>query len=173
MSDPRSATLADRAERFGGAAETFLLSVILTSMVVLAAGQIALRNFAGAGIGWADEALRIMVLWVTMLGSVAASRDQRHVRIDALSRYLPDSVGRWAAVFSDAFAAAVCVVLAWCSYQLVADSFTVDDRVLNGELPAWTVQLILPVGFALIAYRYVVSCFRPRPRRDASTDDGH
>jgi TRAP-type C4-dicarboxylate transport system permease small subunit len=25
-----------------------------------------------------------------------------------------------------------------------------------GEWPAWVLQLILPIGFALIAYRYVV-----------------
>jgi TRAP-type C4-dicarboxylate transport system permease small subunit len=161
--------LADRAEWLGRMAETVLLTLLLTAMVLLAAGQIVLRNVGGTGFSWADEALRILVLWVTMVGSVAASRDQRHVRIDALSRYLPAALGRWTATLIDLFAAAVCAVLAWCSYEFVTDSFAAGDRVLGGQLPAWTVQLILPVGFGLIAYRFAVSCLRA-PVRPSQMD---
>ena len=57
------------------------------------------------------------------------------------------------------------VVLAWYSYKFVADSFAAGDRILGGEFPAWSVQLILPVGFALIGYRYAVACLRPRHPR--------
>lgn len=155
--------LAVRADRFGRALETALLVGVLGAMILIAAAQIALRNFWNSGFDWADEALRIMVLWVTMLGAVAASREGRQVRIDALSRYLPSAAIRWTHVLVDAFAAIVCFVLAWHSYQFVADSFAAGDRVLAGEFPAWGVQLILPVGFALIGYRYTVACLRPGP----------
>jgi TRAP-type C4-dicarboxylate transport system permease small subunit len=131
-------------------------------MILLAAGQIVLRNVWGTGFGWADEALRIMVLWVTMLGAVAASREQRHVSIDALSRYLPRWVVRWTGVVTDAFAAVVCAALAWYSYGFVAESSAANERVLGGDVPAWAVQMILPVGFALISYRYTVACLRRR-----------
>ncbi len=156
---------ANRADRWGRAAETGLLVALLSAMILLAAGQIALRNIGGAGFGWADEALRIMVLWITMIGSVAASRDQRHVRIDALSRYLPARLGRWATVLIDAFAAGVCFVLAWYSYRFAADALAANDRVLGGELPAWTVQSILPAGFAFIGYRFAVACVSSKPAR--------
>jgi TRAP-type C4-dicarboxylate transport system permease small subunit len=168
--DARS--LADKAERLGRATETALLTLLLGGMVLLAATQIALRNFWGTGFGWADETLRILVLWVTIVGSVAATRDQRHVRIDALSRYLPAAARRWSGVAMDAFAAIVCGVLAWSSYGLVTDALVADDRVLGGELPAWTVQLILPVGFALMGYRYAVGCLRSHSPTSAGFE-GH
>jgi len=163
--------LADRAERFGRATETVLLTVLLGAMVVLAAVQIALRNVWGIGLVWADEALRILVLWVTMIGSVAATRDQRHVRIDALARYFPPALGRWCAVLMDIFAMIVCAVLAWASWGLVADALGAGDRVLGGRLPAWSVQAILPVAFALIGYRYAVSGIRHMwlPRQAANS----
>lgn len=154
----------DRAERLGRAAETALLTILLAAMVLLAAGQIALRNVWGTGLDWADEALRILVLWVTMVGSVAATRDQRHVRIDALSRYLPVGFNRWTELAIDGFAAVTSMLLAWCSYAFVADSFVADDRVFGGQISSWSVQLILPVGFALIGYRYTVACFRSGQR---------
>jgi TRAP-type C4-dicarboxylate transport system permease small subunit len=162
VSSADTRSLADKAERLGRVTETALLTVLLGAMVLLAATQIALRNFWDTGFGWADETLRILVLWVTVVGSVAATRDQRHVRIDALSRYLPVPVRNWSGIAMDAFAAVVCGVLAWSSYGLVADALAADDRVLGGELPAWPIQLILPVGFALMCYRYAVGCLRPR-----------
>jgi TRAP-type C4-dicarboxylate transport system permease small subunit len=136
--------------------ETVLLAVTLGSMIVLAAAQIVLRNFWGTGIGWADEALRVMVLWVTMMGAVAASREQRHVSIDALSRYLPHRAQRVSAVLVNALTSAVCMALTWYSGLFVIDSLDAGDRIL-GDVPAWIAQAILPVGFALIAYRYVAA----------------
>ena len=142
--------------------ETFLLVLVLGTMILLAAAQIALRNIWGTGFDWADETLRILVLWVTLLGAVAASREQRHVSIDALSRYLPAGITRWTVTLIDAFTAIVCAALAWFSYQFVADSLLAGDRVLGGDLPAWSVQLILPIGFSLISYRYAVACLQRR-----------
>lgn len=137
--------------------ETALLALTLGGMIILAAGQIVLRNFWGGGLAWADEALRIMVLWVTMLGAIAASREQRHVSIDALARYLPTGFRHATAVFVNVLAALVCVVLAWYSGLFVADSWSAGDRILGGELPAWAAQVILPVAFAAIAYRYAMA----------------
>lgn len=161
MSGAGRQTLAGQAERIGRAVETFLLVVVLGAMITLAAGQIVLRNFWGIGFAWADEALRIMVLWVTMLGAVAASRDQRHVSIDALSRYLPPGLQRPVAALVRLFAGVVCLVLTWYSYTFVEGSRAAGDQMLGGAVPAWFIQLIIPVGFGLLGYRYLVSCLLP------------
>jgi len=156
MQPPRASWL-DRAARLGRLVETTALAALVAAMIGLAAGQILMRNMLGSGLSWADEALRVMVLWVTMVGAVAASREQRHVSIDVLSRYLPRSWQAWASMATNGFVALVCALLAWASYGFVAGSVEVDDRVFAGQLPAWTVQAILPVAFALLAYRYAVS----------------
>ena len=79
--------LLGRLERAGTALETFLLVSILTAMMVVAVGQIVLREGFGTGFGWADELVRLMVLWLAMIGSIAACRENRHIRIDALIRF--------------------------------------------------------------------------------------
>jgi TRAP-type C4-dicarboxylate transport system permease small subunit len=148
------------ADRFGRAIETFLLALTLGAMIMLAAAQIVLRNFGSGGIDWADEALRLLVLWVAMLGAVAASREQRHVSIDALSRYLPRGMHPWTSFLVEVFTAGVCLALAWFSWLFVADSRMAEDMVLGGRVPAWTVQSILPMGFFLMGYRYTFSSVR-------------
>lgn len=148
--------------RAGRATETFLLAAVLGAMVLLASAQIVQRNVFGGGWGWADEALRLMVLWVTMLGAIAASGEQRHVSIDALSRYLPHRAGRVVARLIDALAAMVCALLAWYSWEFVAATWAAEERVLGGAVPAWLAQSILPAGFGLIALRHGLAALRGR-----------
>ena len=160
MTDTKSrasdeAGLLITVERIGRLIENLALVVILSGMILLASGQILLRNVFSGGFAWADEALRLMVLWVAMLGAVVASREDRHISIDVLARVLPDVIKRWAIALVNAFTAAVSYTLAWFSWEFVAESRMYEDQLLN-DLPAWLFQSILPVAFFLIGYRYSV-----------------
>lgn len=148
--------LLARADNLGRIAENAALVLTLSAMILLGSTQIILRNFFDSGFGWADEALRLMVLWVAMFGAVAASRDQRHISIDVLSRVLPDSAKAWVALIIDAVTATITLILAWYSWMFVADSYEYQDRLLN-DLPAWLFQSVLPIAFFLIAYHYVIA----------------
>ena len=151
--------LLARADQLGRIAENSALVITLAAMILLGSTQIILRNFFDSGFGWADEALRLMVLWVAMFGAVAASREQRHISIDILSRILPDSAKAWVAIFVDGFTAVIALILAWYSWIFVAESYEFQDRLLN-DLPAWLFQSVLPVAFFLIAYHYVIALLR-------------
>ena len=144
-----------RLERLGRLVEDTALVVGLGAMIVLGAGQILLRNGFGIGFIWADELLRILVLWVAMLGAIAASRDDNHISIDILSRFLPGTPKRIASLVVSLFTAVVCGVMAWYSTRFVLDSREFGDTILNGQ-PAWVAQAIIPVALALICYRYTV-----------------
>jgi TRAP-type C4-dicarboxylate transport system permease small subunit len=135
--------------------ENTLLAGVLFGMIGLAAAQVLLRGVAGEAIAWGDEALRLLVLWAAMLGAMAASRDDTHLRIDALSRYLPAVPRNLAAAVVDLFTATVAGILVWYSWRFVADSRAYGD-VLLGDLPAWPFQSIMPLAFAFIAWRYLV-----------------
>jgi len=125
-------------------------------MMVLAVGQIVLRELFSTGFVWADELIKLMVLWLAMVGSIAAARDNRHIRIDALSHILPETAIKLTRVLVDVFAAAVCVVIAWHTYRYLQLEIEFEDSVLI-DTPAWIAHLIVPVAFALIAYRFLVS----------------
>ena len=57
--------------------EDGVLAVLLGGMILLATLQIGLRNFADTGFIWADPLLRIMVLWLGLVGAVAATLAHR------------------------------------------------------------------------------------------------
>ena len=151
---PKAGLLAS-AENAGRQIENAALAIILSGMILLAGAQILLRNFIGTGFPWADEALRLMVLWVAMLGAVVASREDRHISIDVLSRVLPEGFRRWSTALVHAFTAIVSLTLAWYSWVFVEGSWNYQERLLH-NLPAWLFQSILPIAFLLIGYRYSI-----------------
>jgi TRAP-type C4-dicarboxylate transport system permease small subunit len=57
--------------------EDGLMAILLSATILLAASQILLRNLFDSGIIWADPTLRIMVLWLALLGAIAATREMR------------------------------------------------------------------------------------------------
>ena len=149
------ASLLGRLERAGKLAEDALLMALLTGLILLAAGQILLRNFFDVGFIWADEALRMLVLWLAVAGAVAASRNDKHINIAVLGRFLPGRLGAAKDVVVHGFTAGICGIVAWHSFLFVRTSHEFGD-VLLGGVPAWILQLVLPLGFGLICYRYAL-----------------
>jgi TRAP-type C4-dicarboxylate transport system permease small subunit len=176
VTDDHSASVTSRgflarADQLGRLLENSALVGTLSAMILLASTQIILRNFLDSGIAWADEALRLMVLWVAMLGAVAASRDNRHISIDILSKVLPVGIKRFTALIVHGVTAGVCGLLAFLSAAFVSETYQFDDRLLD-NIPAWWFQAILPVAFSLMAYRYCLWCVKEatallKPERDA------
>jgi TRAP-type C4-dicarboxylate transport system permease small subunit len=148
-------TALSRLERAGRMAEDALLVVILGGMVLLAAGQIVLRNFFDIGFIWGDELLRLLVLWIAVAGAVAASRGDKHINVAVLDRFLPGRLKLAVRSLVALFTASICGVVCWQSARFVATTHEFGD-VLLGGVPAWILQAVLPVGFGLICWRYLV-----------------
>lgn len=152
-------TLLARLERAGSLAEDTLLGVLLLSMIGLAVGQIIGRNLFDTTFALGDELLRLMVLWLTLAGALAASRVDRHIAIAVLDRFLSGRALEWTRALLQLFTATVCALLCWYSYAFVASSFEYGDRLL-GDIPAWMLQAPLPLGFGLMAWRHSVLALR-------------
>ena len=148
-----------RLERFGRLAENAALVVLLGSLVLLAVGQIILREVFETGFFRADELIKLLVLWLAMVGSIAATRDNRHIRIDALSHLLPDNAVTAIRLFVDIFAAVVCGVVAWQAWRYLQLEIEFENTVLI-NVPAWIAHIIVPGAFALMSYRFAVSVIR-------------
>lgn len=148
-------SLFDRLDRAGRFLETALLVTLFSSMMLLAVGQIVLREVFNTGFVWADELVKLMVLWLAMVGSIAATRDNRHIRIDALSHVFPRLVVQLTRLVVDLFAAAVSGLIAWHTWRYLQVEIEYADTVLV-DTPAWIAHSVLPAAFLLISFRFVV-----------------
>ncbi|NLC71617.1 MAG: TRAP transporter small permease [Desulfuromonadaceae bacterium] len=158
MASESTQGLLSRLRRIGVMIEDTLLILFLSLMILLACGQIVLRNFFSIGLVWADGLLQISVLWLGLLGAMAASRDDNHINIDVLTRFCPEGLRVPIRLLSYLFTAVVCGILAWQSFQFVQSEYTFGTTGV-GKYPIWIFQSILPIAFGLISYRYVLNFF--------------
>jgi len=134
-------------------AEDIFLALLLGAMIVLAPLQIFLRNFFDAGISWVDPFLRVLVLWVGLMGAVAASRADRHIRIDVASRLLSPWLAACFGAGTNLFTALVAGLVSWHSGRFVADEWEFGSTAFSG-VPAWMFESVIPLAFGIIALRY-------------------
>jgi TRAP-type C4-dicarboxylate transport system permease small subunit len=158
--------LLERINRLALRIEEALMLVMLSLMILLATLQILLRNLFDSGLFWADPALRMLVLWLALLGAIAATREQRHIRIDLFSRYLSARGKNVVQGVNDLFSALVCALIGWHAGRLVYFEWQ-DGTQLFGGLPAWLGELIIPLGFGVMALRFLSSAPLRLSRREA------
>jgi TRAP-type C4-dicarboxylate transport system permease small subunit len=140
--------------------ERGLLTVLLSLMVALALLQIFLRNVFKTGWPWADPLLGVSLLWLTMLGALAATGSGRHISLDALSHALPVTARGVLVRVNAGLAAILCAALTGASWQYTAVLSEMGGGVLLG-LPEWSYELILPVGFGLMTLRFLARASFP------------
>lgn len=139
-------------------AENGLLALLLGSLLLLAVAQIALRFFFDTGLEWAEPLSRQGVLWLALLGALGATREKKHIAIDALPRILPPHWHQWVWFIAQFSAAGICAALAWYGWGMVQLEREVPG-VFIAAIPNWLPMLAFPVGFALMSLRFVVSAF--------------
>jgi TRAP-type C4-dicarboxylate transport system permease small subunit len=144
--------------------EDWLLISMLAVMVVLAVAQIFYRNIAGGGIAWIDPLLRVLVLWVALSGAVIASRTDNHIRIDFFAKYISGKYYLYIKRIVHAYCMVICALIAWYAINFVQMDYHYGTEAFAG-VPAWITELIIPIAFILMAFRYFLLFLSP-PRSD-------
>jgi len=135
--------------------ESFLLATTLITMLSFASLQVILRNFFDTGIEWGDVFARHLVLWVGFFGATLATKESRHIRIDALLKVFSK---RWlplVELFVHAFCIVVGALLCNSAYKFMMDE-RMAETVLFLDIPTWYFMSIMPAGFAIITFRYFI-----------------
>ncbi len=144
--------------------EDWLLISMLAVMVILAVTQIFYRNIAGGGVTWIDPLLRMLVLWVALSGAVIASRNDNHIRIDFFAKYISGKYYFYIKRIVHAYCMIICALIAWYAIHFVQMDYQYGTEAFAG-VPAWITELIIPIAFILMAFRYFLLFLSP-PRPD-------
>jgi len=158
-----------RIERRIAKIEGWFVIALLAVMVLLTSAQVLLRNLHIHGqihyanlllgkIDWADPLVRLLVLWVTFLGASLLTTENRHIKIDILSGIMP---AKWLPFREIILCTAAALV---CGFMLAGSLEYVKVEYLSGatlflSIPSWAAQLILPIGFLLMLFRFLFRAF--------------
>jgi TRAP-type C4-dicarboxylate transport system permease small subunit len=135
--------------------EGALLVLFLSIMVVLSFVQVVLRNGFSESLLWGDILLRHLVLWIGFVGAALATSKDRHINIDAITRFLPPRFKTVSKIVTNLFAAVVCYFLFRASLVFLGNELS-DSSTVVYDIPSVYSQIIIPVGFGLIILHFLV-----------------
>jgi TRAP-type C4-dicarboxylate transport system permease small subunit len=152
-----------------GRLEGWLLVLFLAAMVTLTFLQVALRalfiyahihwanSFMGQ-IDWAEPLVRLLVLWVSIIGASLVTGENKHIKIDLMSDLLPSPLLPYRELLLSAACALITGFMLKASISYVKMEASFGAQIFSG-LPNWVGQLILPMGFSVIFFRFFLRAF--------------
>lgn len=138
--------------------ETYLLAALLTALLLMSVAQIVMRVFFDTGFIWAEAVSRQGVLWLALLGALSATREKKHISIDALPRLLPPGSRQFVWTITQLAAAAITAALTWYGWGMVQLEREAPGMFV-ADIPTWWPMSVFVAGFALISLRFVFAAF--------------
>ena len=135
--------------------EKILIVVLLAVMILMAFSQIVLRNFFSTGIAWGDSLVRYLVVWVGFVGAAVAAKEEKHITIDVVSRWITGAGKPVIQVISHSSSAAICGLLTWAGVKFIWFEAQMGGTAFF-NLPVWVPELIIPITFGLMTLRYAL-----------------
>ncbi len=133
----------------------WILVLVLSVMVVLAFGQVLLRNVFGTGIVWGDILLRHLVLWLGFLGATVATGEGRHIKVELLTKFVPPKAQKILGILAALFSTVICALLLQASLVFIDIGLDPGSKLIL-NIPTVFFVVIIPIGFGLMAFRFLV-----------------
>ena len=140
--------------------EEGLVIVLMAAMTLVTFMQVVARYVFNYSFVWALELTGVMFAWLIFIGMSYGVRVGTHIGVDIVVK----SLGPRAARVVGSLAAALCIVYAlivtWGGYQYVSKMHDVGILMQDIPVQQWIPRLVIPLGFALLAFRFTQVLWR-------------
>jgi len=132
--------------------------IILLGMLLITVAQIFLRNLFGINLNIAGEIARQGVIWLTFTGGILTTLARKHIAIDLMSRVFHGKIQKIIFVIVNIVAAIICSVMVFYSVNFLKFEIEFASKIAD-KIPAWTFQIIIPIGFIFMAIAFLLNTF--------------
>jgi C4-dicarboxylate transporter, DctM subunit len=128
-----------------------VLAIALGAMMLLPILEIVLRKLFSTGISNQPAIVQHLTLVVGMIGAAIAARENQLLALGSVEALIKPAWRPAAKFISRVIAGTVTLALFWASVEFIRNERS-SASVLAYGIPVWVVELVLPIGFALIAF---------------------
>jgi C4-dicarboxylate transporter DctQ subunit len=135
--------------------EELIVIVMLALMTLLTFLQVVMRYGFNSGFTWAVELTTIFFAVMIFVGISYGVRAGAHIGVDALIKKLPPGVGRAISIVVVLLCLFYAGLVIYGSWVYVSKMKMVGVELDDLPIPIWVVRSILPIGYALLALRFI------------------
>ena len=135
--------------------EEWIVVLMLVAMTGLTFLQVVLRYVFNTGLTWALEMTTVFFAVMIFVGVSYGVRLGAHIGVDAIVRLMPRALRRATSIV------VVLLCLVYTGTVIVGAWVYVSKMKMVGveledlPIPVWVVRSILPLGYALMAFRFL------------------
>jgi C4-dicarboxylate transporter DctQ subunit len=148
---PRSASAMRWLEHL----EEGLVALLMAVMTLVTFVQVVARYVFNYSFVWALELNEVLFAWLIFVGMSYGVRVGAHIGIDAAVKHLGPRAARLVAMVAAALCIAYAVIVMIGGWRYVAKIHEVGIMMQDLPVPQWVPRIVLPLGFALLAFRFL------------------
>ncbi|MFT7300990.1 MAG: C4-dicarboxylate transporter DctQ subunit [Porticoccus sp.] len=135
--------------------EEGVLAFLLAFMTLLTFIQVVLRYVFNTGLLWSLEATTYAFAALVLVGMSYGIRTKSHIAVDLLVKNLPLRLRNTVALCAVVICLIYTGLMFFGAYDLVDGLFALGNRARDVAAPKWLLTTSLPLGFLLLAFRFI------------------
>lgn len=121
--------------------------------VLLAFINVILRYAFDMSLTWAAELTNYLFIWSALFGAAYGFKQGAHISVSLLIERFPPAVMKFFLMFANFISIAYLGLISYFGYQLILLLQDFGEMSVDLGIPMWIPHLVLPIAFALAAYR--------------------
>lgn len=121
--------------------------------VILAFINVILRYAFDMSLTWAAELTNYLFIWAALFGAAYGFKQGAHISVSLIIEKFPPAVTKGFLMFANLVSIIYLALISYFGYQLVLMLVDFGEMSIDLEIPLWIPHLVLPIAFALAAYR--------------------
>ena len=134
--------------------EEGLIALLMALMTILTFAQVVARYVFNYSFVWTLELVTVLFAWLIFIGMSYGVRVGAHIGVDALVKVLGPRTARVTAGIAAALCLVYALIIAVGGWIYVEKMFSIGIEMQDLPIPQWVPRTIMPLGFALLAWRF-------------------
>ncbi|GBU15111.1 C4-dicarboxylate TRAP transporter small permease protein DctQ [Polaromonas sp.] len=144
-----------------------MITFLMAAMTLLTFMQVVARYGFNYSFVWVLEATGVMFAWLIFVGMSYGVRVGAHIGVDAGVKLLGAKAARVVGAFAALLCIAYALIVAYGSYQYVYKIYSIGILMQDMPIQTWIPRVVLPLGFLLLAFRFLQVFWRLVTGQDA------
>ena len=121
--------------------------------VLLAFINVILRYAFDMSLTWAGELTNYLFIWSALFGAAYGFKQGAHISVSLVIERFPPAFTKAFLIFANLISVAYLGLMSYFGYYLVIMLVDFGEMSVDLNIPMWIPHLVLPIAFALAAYR--------------------
>lgn len=157
----RMILLLDKAIKTLTTIATWIAGLCIILIVFIVSYEVFMRGLFDAPTEWSLEISGYLLIVSGFLGLAAALADDKHIKVDLLTSYLPGNVNRTLGVIVSFAGLLFCVFLFIYGFEMMVSSYTLGRTSTSTlRIPLYLPQIAVPLGALLITLEFIRKIIR-------------